>query len=237
MYKIQPNIMQSTSEHICQNTGTQFSTESTSSDDTTPAQSNISLYNTPTVDAHASSTTLAINSHALDTDTFPAYGTYLLPSEPNGTWRAHASHLFKNSQGTPSTFCKVMELHTQELDISDVRGKLEHIAEDRKDQMNNWLNQTFAEYDLVEMHGQVQRLIPSVTMPKLRHLDTAIDTVSDIAQNLCHFADHALMEQGISSEEESTCRLQSSEHCGRALEFDLDPRHQVVEDDWQLLEL
>jgi hypothetical protein len=237
MYKIQPKIMQLTSEHICQNTGTHFSTEPTSSDDTTHAHPNISLYNTPTVDAHASSTTSAIDSHPLDTDTFPVYGTYLLLSEPNGTWRAHASHLFKNSQGTPSTFCKVMELHTQDFDMSDVRGKLDHIAEDRKDQINNWLNKTFAEYDLVEMHGQVQRLIPNVSMPNLHHLDTAIDTVSDIAQNLCHLADHALMKQGISSEEESTCRLQSSEHCGRALEFDLDRHHQAVEDDWQLLEV
>lgn len=229
--------MQLTSRHIFQNTDTHLSTESTSSNDTTHDHPKISFYNTPTVDAHANGTTLAIKSHPLDTDTLPAYGTYLLPSEPNGTWRAHASHLFKNSKGTPSTFCKVMELHTQDLDISDLRGKLEHVGEDRKDQINNWLNQTFAEYDLVEMHGQMQGLIPSVSMPSLRNLDTAIDTVSDIAQNLCHLADRAIMEQGISSEEKSTCRLQISEHCGHALESDLDRHHQAAEDDWQLLEV
>jgi len=229
--------MQLTSEHIFQDIGTHPSTESTSSNNTAHAQPKNSFYNTPTVDAHASSTTLAIESHPLDTDTFPAYGTHLLPSEPNGTWRAHASHLLKNARGTPSTFCKVMELHTQDLDISDLLGKLEHVAEDRKDQLNNWLNHTFAEYDLVEMHGQMQGLIPSVSMPSLQHLDTAIDTVSDIAQNLCHLADHAMMEQGISSEEKPTCRLQISEHHDHALEFDLDRHQQAVEDDWQLLEV
>ena len=225
--------MQLTSERISQNTDTHFSTGSTSSDDAAHAHPNVSYYNMPTVDAHASSTSLAMESHPLDADTFPAHGTYLLPSEPNGTWRAHAVHLFKNSKGIPSAFCKVMELHTQELDMSNLLGKIEHIAEGRKGQINNWLNQAFTEYDLVEMHGQVQRLIPSMLMPSLRHLDTAIDMVSEIAQplrklhfdsnlpkarlgdnkwdfaqNLCHLADHALMEQGISSEKEkSLCRL------------------------------
>ena len=206
---MQPNIVQSTSEHV---------SESTCSYDTTHAHPNTSFYSTPMTDVHASSTTLAIKSQSLDTDTFPAYGTYLIPSEPNGTWRAHASHLSKNSKGNPLTFRKVMELHTQELDISGLRGKLEHIAVDRKDQLNDWLNQTFAEYDLVEMHGQVQRLIPRMPIPNLRHLDTAIDTVSDIAQSL-------------------RTRRHDSDLTKAQLGDNKWDKDQAIGDDWQLLEV
>ena len=111
-----------------------------------------------------------------------------------------------------------MELHTQELDISGLRGKLEHIAVDRKDQLNDWLNQTFAEYDLVEMHGQVQRLIPRMPIPNLRHLDTAIDTVSDIAQSL-------------------RTRRHDSDLTKAQLGDNKWDKDQAIGDDWQLLEV
>ncbi|KAF1360748.1 hypothetical protein EJ07DRAFT_71896, partial [Lizonia empirigonia] len=119
-----------------------------------------------------------------DTVTFPPYATHLLPSEPNGTWRTKVCHAITHSNEAASIFRQVLEQHAHELDVTTFLHKLEQIAEDIKDNVNDWLNQTFADCDLVEMHNRVRRLLPVTSMPDKRQAERAIDAVADIARSL-----------------------------------------------------
>ncbi|KAF2628089.1 hypothetical protein BU25DRAFT_457952 [Macroventuria anomochaeta] len=140
--------------------------------------------NTPTTDPALSGTTLTTDSHTLDMVTFPSHATHLLPSEPNGTWRTQVSYTLKNPSEPASTFREALEQHAHELDVPSFLHKLEQVAEERKDEFSEWLNQTLANYDLVEMHNRVRRLVPVISMPNMRQLDYAVDTVTEIAQSL-----------------------------------------------------
>ncbi|KAF9691062.1 hypothetical protein EKO04_010971 [Ascochyta lentis] len=140
--------------------------------------------NTPTADPTLSTPTLGTDSHPLDTITFPPHATHLLPSEPNGTWRTRTYHAIKNPIEAASTFREVCQQYTHEFDVPALFQKLEQIAENKKDDVNDWLNQTFADHDLVEMHNQVRGLVPVLSMPNMRQLDHAVDAVTEIAQSL-----------------------------------------------------
>ncbi|KZM24819.1 uncharacterized protein EKO05_0003508 [Ascochyta rabiei] len=140
--------------------------------------------NTPTTDPDLNGPIFSTESHFLDTVTFSPHATHLLPSEPNGTWRNRTSHAIKNPSEAATTLREVLEQYTHEFDVAILLQKLEQAAEDSKDDMNDWLNQTFADHDLVEMHHQVRQLVPVLSMPSMRQLDSALDAVTEIAQSL-----------------------------------------------------
>lgn len=132
----------------------------------------------------SSGTTLITDPHVLDAVTFPPYATHILPSESNGTWRPQVGHAVINPVETASLIREALKQHAHDLDSCTLLHKLEQIAEDRKDGFNGWLNHAFADYDLVEMHHRVRRLVPVISMPNMRQIDHAVDTVADIAQSL-----------------------------------------------------
>lgn len=133
---------------------------------------------------YAPDDTQVTESQALDTVTFPQHAGHLLPSEPNGTWHAQASYVLNNPSECASAFQEAFGQHVYELDLPKLIHKLEQVAQDRRQDVNNWLNQAFAHYDLVEMHGRVQRLVPALSMPNMRQIDHAIDTAADVAHSV-----------------------------------------------------
>ncbi|KAJ4993826.1 hypothetical protein SVAN01_00880 [Stagonosporopsis vannaccii] len=120
----------------------------------------------------------------LDLLTFPQHAIHLFPSEPNGTWSTQASYAFKNPGNCTSNSRKAFEQHLYELNLPELLRRLKQVAQDGDQDVNNWLNQTFADHDLVEMHGRIQRLVPAISMPNMRHIDIAIDTAVGIALSL-----------------------------------------------------
>lgn len=70
------------------------------------------------------------------------------------------------------------------LDLPKLVRKLKQIAQDREQDVTTWLNQTLADYDLVEMHGQMQRLVPAISMPNMRQIDHVIDATMAVAESM-----------------------------------------------------
>lgn len=136
---------------------------------------------TPTSGSALKSATLANDSYNLDTTTFSPHATHLLPSDSNGTWHDQALH---NPSETVFTFREVLKRHAYERDIPTLLHKLEQLAGDRNDDINEWLNQTFVDCDLVETHNRARRLVPVLSMPNMRQIDHVVNTVTDLVQSL-----------------------------------------------------
>ncbi|KAJ4337445.1 hypothetical protein N0V95_008335 [Ascochyta clinopodiicola] len=184
--------------------------------------------NTPTTDPDLSGPMLATDSHSLDTVTFPPHAAHLLPSEPNGTLRTRTSHAIKNPSEAATTFREILKQYTHDFDVSTLLHKLEQTAQNRKDNVNDWLNHTFADHDLVEMHHQVRRLVPVLSMPDMRQIDRAVDVVTEIAQSLRKHRSQPDLLEDVQYDEYAFARIMSQK-----------ARHALVEQgickDWQFV--
>lgn len=152
---------------------------------------------TPVIVRRVSDTAPACEPQTLDTTTFPAHASHLLPSAPNGTWRTSAYYAIKNPSGTASTLRGVLKQYAHELDANTLLHKLEQVAEDRKDDLDGWLNQTFQNYDLVEMHNRVRSLVPVLSMPGMRQLDRTVDHVVDMVSDTVQMLRKRRSEPGL----------------------------------------
>jgi hypothetical protein len=81
-------------------------------------------------------------------------------------------------------FREALKQHAHELDVPTLLHKLEQVSEECKDSINDWSNQKFADYDLVEMHDQVRRLVPVIPKSNMRQVDQTVDTVTEVVQSL-----------------------------------------------------
>jgi|SRR5690242_8782586 len=123
-------------------------------------------------------------SQTLDTVTFPQHAVHLLPWERNGAWHTQARRAFKNPKECASAIREALGQYVHEFDLPKLVRKLEQVAQDREQDVTTWLNQTLADYDLVEMHGQMQRLVPAISMPNMRQIDHAIDATVGVAESV-----------------------------------------------------
>lgn len=185
-------------------------------------------HNTPTIDLGLSGTSLITNVQTVDTVTFPSCATHLLPSEPNGTWRTKVCHAATHSNEAASTFRQVLEQYAYELDVTTFLQKLEQTAEAIKDDVNDWLNQTFADCDLIEMHNRVRRLLPITSMPDKRQAERAIDAAADIARSLRKRRSESSLPEAIQGDKYTFARLLGQK-----------ARHSLIEQgickEWQFL--
>jgi hypothetical protein len=175
--------------------------------------------NTPTIDPTASVDIPATEWQDLDTNTFPPHATHLLPSEPNGTWRTQTGYAMKNPIETASKVRQVIKQQTHEHNMQSLRHQLEQVAEAPKDRVEEWLNRTLADCDLVEMHHRVRGLVPVLSTPNIRQVDHVVEALGEMVQSLGtrrsepelldkytfariigHEARKALIEQGICKE-------------------------------------
>lgn len=157
---------------------------SASSDDQESISHTEMRCNTPTADPASRSTTFAKDSHTLDTVTFPSHAVHLLPSKPNGTWRTQVSYAVTNPTESASTLRETLEQHAHELNVPTLVCNLKQVIEDRKDDYGGRLNQALIDYDLVEIHDRIRGLVTVPSMPSMRELVHAVDTVTEIAQSL-----------------------------------------------------
>jgi hypothetical protein len=182
-------------------------------------------YNTPIVDSALSGTTIANVSYSSDAATSSSHAVHLLPSEPNGTWRSQVSYAMTSSSEIAPTLREVFKEYLFQLDL----GMLMEKAKGHRDDLKVWLNQSFANQDLDEIHDRVRRSMSIPSMPNMRQIDWAVDAVSEIAQSLrkryseselleklrddkyifaevvCRKAQHALVEQGICKKWQLQC--------------------------------
>jgi len=74
-------------------------------------------YNTPINHSASSDAPIAHDPYGLDATTFPHHAVYLLPSEPNGTWRTQASYAMTSSSESAPTLQDVAKRYWPELDF------------------------------------------------------------------------------------------------------------------------
>ncbi|KAF3038274.1 hypothetical protein E8E12_001660 [Didymella heteroderae] len=158
---------------------------STSSKEQGPTLGPALRNNTRASDPATSGTACPNGLYELDATTFPFYAFHLLPSEPNGTWRNQFSYAVRSPIKSTPTLLEVLE---RQLDIPPLFKKLEREVEDRKDDLESLISQTFADFDFAEAHSQQYR-----------------DDNHSLAEVVGRKAQRALVEQGICKEWQLKC--------------------------------
>ncbi|KAF2030634.1 hypothetical protein EK21DRAFT_88755 [Setomelanomma holmii] len=115
-----------------------------------------------------------------DTALFSEKSSQVLPNSRNGDWRTSALHNIANPFDTAASL-------NASGSWSNVYDTLSNSLEAASDNLQDSLDRVFQGKDIPAMHDRVVKLLPSISMPSLRHVCQSIDTFTDTAMTLTRF--------------------------------------------------
>lgn len=77
-----------------------------------------------------------------------------------------------------------MKEYVPEVDVPSLFHVLKEEIEESKAGFGKRLNQSLTDWDLVELHDRLRRLVHVPSTPNMRQIDSAVDTVTEVAQSL-----------------------------------------------------
>lgn len=115
---------------------------------------------------------------SFDIDTFPEH-SYMYASDRNGTVGTDTVHALTHPRETACSINKAFHYHASSADWHALCNRLLDFADSASESVNDHLNRIFEGQDIPAMHYRIVDTIPSITLPSMRRLELAADTLTD----------------------------------------------------------